>query len=116
NVVLLGFALVGAPGFSIASSTLAMASFVVGAAAGGRIGSRFVQQRGRLLSAAAAIQAACIAAALILTALSVGTMTESDRYVLIVALAVAMGIQNAAARRLAVPDLTTTVLTMTITG
>jgi hypothetical protein len=31
-------------------------------------------------------------------------------------LAVAMGIQNAAARKLAVPDLTTTVLTMTLTG
>ena len=30
--------------------------------------------------------------------------------------AVAMGIQNAVARRLAVPDLTTTVLTMTLTG
>jgi hypothetical protein len=27
-----------------------------------------------------------------------------------------MGVQNAAARRLAVPDLTTTVLTMTLTG
>ena len=39
------------------------------------------------------------------------------RYPLIVALAVAMGIQNATARKLAVPDLTTTnVLTMTITG
>jgi uncharacterized membrane protein YoaK (UPF0700 family) len=31
-------------------------------------------------------------------------------------LALAMGIQNAVARRLAVPDLTTTVLTMTLTG
>jgi uncharacterized membrane protein YoaK (UPF0700 family) len=31
-------------------------------------------------------------------------------------LAIAMGIQNAAARKLAVPDLTTTVLTMTLTG
>ena len=31
-------------------------------------------------------------------------------------LATAMGIQNTAARRLAVPDLTTTVLTMTLTG
>ena len=38
------------------------------------------------------------------------------RDVLIVLLAVAMGMQNAAARRLAVPDLTTTVLTLTITG
>ena len=31
-------------------------------------------------------------------------------------LALAMGIENAVARRLAVPDLTTTVLTMTLTG
>ena len=35
---------------------------------------------------------------------------------MIVLLAVAMGVQNAAARKLAVPDLTTTVLTMTLTG
>jgi uncharacterized membrane protein YoaK (UPF0700 family) len=36
--------------------------------------------------------------------------------VLIVLLALAMGLQNATARRLAVPDLTTTVLTLTLTG
>jgi uncharacterized membrane protein YoaK (UPF0700 family) len=38
------------------------------------------------------------------------------RYALIVLLAVAMGLQNAVARRLAVPDMTTTVLTLTLTG
>jgi uncharacterized membrane protein YoaK (UPF0700 family) len=38
------------------------------------------------------------------------------RYILLVLLGAAMGIQNAMARRLAVPDLTTTVLTLTITG
>jgi uncharacterized membrane protein YoaK (UPF0700 family) len=41
---------------------------------------------------------------------------EAARYTLIVMLALAMGSQNAAARRLAVPDLTTTVLTLTLTG
>ena len=35
---------------------------------------------------------------------------------MIVLLALAMGVQNATARRLAVPDLTTTVLTLTLTG
>ena len=35
---------------------------------------------------------------------------------MIALLAIAMGIQNATARRLAVADLTTTVLTMTLTG
>jgi len=33
-----------------------------------------------------------------------------------VVLAISMGIQNAAARKIAVPDLTTTVLTLTLTG
>jgi uncharacterized membrane protein YoaK (UPF0700 family) len=37
-------------------------------------------------------------------------------YALVVLLAFAMGLQNAAARRLGVPDLTTTVLTQTFTG
>ncbi len=37
-------------------------------------------------------------------------------YALVVLLAFAMGLQNATARRLGVPDLTTTVLTQTITG
>jgi hypothetical protein len=36
------------------------------------------------------------------------------RYALIVGLGAAMGIQNPAARKIAVPDLTTTVLTLTI--
>jgi uncharacterized membrane protein YoaK (UPF0700 family) len=37
-------------------------------------------------------------------------------YLLIVSTAVAMGLRNAVVRKLAVPDLTTTVLTLTITG
>ena len=40
----------------------------------------------------------------------------ASRYALVTLLAAVMGIQNAAARKLAVPDLTTTVLTLTITG
>ena len=35
---------------------------------------------------------------------------------MIALLGIAMGVQNATARKLAVPDLTTTVLTMTLTG
>ena len=41
---------------------------------------------------------------------------DVTRFVLIALLAFAMGIQNATARRLAVAELTTTVLTMTLTG
>ena len=41
---------------------------------------------------------------------------SGTRYSLIVLLGAGMGIRNATARRLAVRDLTTTVLTMTLTG
>jgi uncharacterized membrane protein YoaK (UPF0700 family) len=116
NVVLLGFALAGAPGFSISASGLAIVSFALGALLGGHIGSRRGQNRGRLLSTATGIQSVLFAASVVLAAMSGDPVTSGYRYTLIVVLAFAMGIQNAAARKLAVPDLTTTVLTLTITG
>src|SRR2546427_1044767 len=52
NVVILGFALAGAPGFSIPASAAALAAFVFGAVAGGHIAARMGHHRGRLLGAA----------------------------------------------------------------
>ena len=116
NVVLLGFALVGAPGFSISASLTALASFFAGATAGGRLGSKLPDHRGRLLSTAATIQAVFLATAVAFGFLSGVPVAGGYRYGFIAVLGIAMGIQNAAARKLAVPDLTTTVLTLTITG
>jgi uncharacterized membrane protein YoaK (UPF0700 family) len=116
NVVFLGFALAGAPGFSIAASVVALASFWSGALIGGKAGSRLGGHRGRLLNTAASIQAVFLAVSVVLGALAGNAMTAGFRYPLIVVLGIAMGIQNATARKLAVPDLTTTVLTLTITG
>ena len=116
NVVFLGFALAGAPGFSIAASLVALASFWLGALVGGRVGARFANHRGRLLNAGASTQAVLLAVALLFAALSTSPGAGGFRYPLIVVLGIAMGIQTAVARRLAVPDLTTTVLTLTITG
>jgi uncharacterized membrane protein YoaK (UPF0700 family) len=45
-----------------------------------------------------------------------GSTSDPQRYGLTAVLALAMGLQNATVRTLAVPELTTTVLTMTITG
>jgi uncharacterized membrane protein YoaK (UPF0700 family) len=116
NVVFLGFALVGTPGFSIGASAVALVSFWLGALVGGKIGARVGEHRGRHLAAAASGQTALLAVAVLLAALSPHTVPGSYRYPLIAVLALAMGIQNATARKLAVPDLTTTVLTLTITG
>jgi uncharacterized membrane protein YoaK (UPF0700 family) len=116
NVVFLAFALVGAPGFSITASIAALASFGVGASFGGRVGVTLARHRARLFSTCTTIQTAFVAASVVLAALSADSVTEGFRYGLIAVLGIAMGIQNAAARTMAVPDLTTTVLTMTITG
>jgi uncharacterized membrane protein YoaK (UPF0700 family) len=116
NVVFLGFALAGAPGFSVAASLTALAAFAAGALAGGRITARHQAHRGRLHSSAATAQAGLLAVAVILAALSAVPLTAPYRYALIAVLGAAMGIQNAAARKLAIPDLTTTVLTLTLTG
>jgi uncharacterized membrane protein YoaK (UPF0700 family) len=116
NVVFLGFAVAGAQGFSTAASAAAIASFGVGALVGGKIGSRLGQHRGRLLASSATIQAALLAISAVLASLPGSPIALGYRYPLIVCLSTAMGIQNASARRLGVPDLTTTVLTLTITG
>jgi uncharacterized membrane protein YoaK (UPF0700 family) len=115
NVVFLGFALAGAPGFSIGASLAAMAAFAVGALLGGRLAAWHRGHRGRLHSSAAAAQAVFLVVAVILAA--AGSPADAGfRYGLIGVLAISMGIQNASVRTLAVPDLTTTVLTMTLTG
>jgi uncharacterized membrane protein YoaK (UPF0700 family) len=114
NVVFTGFAITGAPGFSLSASLFALAGFLAGAAAGGALTVRTGHDRALLLLTAAAAELVLLAAALAITASAgLGTVPRDAAAAL---LALAMGIQNAAARRLAVPDLTTTVLTMTLTG
>jgi uncharacterized membrane protein YoaK (UPF0700 family) len=116
NVVFLGFALVRTPGFSIVASVVALASFWSGAFVGGQLGVRFGQNRGRHLATASSVQAALVALSVILVGVSGSPVSAGYRYPLILILALALGLQNATARKLAVPDLTTTVLTLTITG
>jgi uncharacterized membrane protein YoaK (UPF0700 family) len=116
NIVFLGFALAGAPGFSIGASAVALVAFGAGAVAGGRLAARYSGHRGRLHSSAAAAQALFLTAALVLAVITTSPVPAGYRYALITGLGISMGIQNAAARRIAVPDLTTTVLTLTITG
>lgn len=116
NIVFLGFAVADTHNFSIAASLAATAAFLAGAVAGGRLGLRAGHNRGRLLAIATSMQIALVGAALIVFMAALDPDAELVRYALIVLLALAMGLQNAVARRLAVPDLTTTVLTLTLTG
>ncbi len=116
NVVFLGFALAGAAGLSAGASLAAIAAFLAGAFAGGRLAALSPPHRGLMLRSATAVQAGLIAIAVVLAVAASSPLQEGIRYALLVALALAMGVQNSAAQRLAVPELTTTVLTRTLTG
>ncbi len=118
NVVLLAFALAGAPGLSADLSALALAGFLIGAVLAGRIGRAPALRRGRRarwLTVALTIQTGLIIAALIAASLT-GESRADRPYAIIVPLAAAMGLQHATARRVAVPEVPTNVLTTTLTG
>jgi uncharacterized membrane protein YoaK (UPF0700 family) len=115
NVVVIGFAAAGAPGFSVAASLTSLGVFLVGAIAGGRI-TVHMASRSRMLLLALALEAVFVAAAATVASTAATVATGWGRYTTIVLLAFAMGIRNAVIRRLSIPDMTTTVLTMTLTG
>lgn len=116
NVVFSGFAIAGAPGFSFAASLVALAAFAVGALLGGLIVHRSLTHRGRMLLYALLVETACALAASIVTLASGHPFVGGSRFALIALLGIGLGAQNAVSRALAVPGLTTTVLTLTITG
>jgi uncharacterized membrane protein YoaK (UPF0700 family) len=109
NVVFLGFALAGKGTTTVAASLLALGSFAVGALAGGRV------LKG--LTAAAVKIAFSIEVATLMLAMLLGFVAANGvGDVLVCLLAFAMGLRNAVVRKLAIPDMTTTVLTLTVTG
>src|SRR3954465_3328998 len=68
NVVFVGFAMAGAPGFSLAASLSALGGFLIGAAVGGLVVERRGQHRGRLVVAVTRAELALVLAALLTAA------------------------------------------------
>ena len=119
NVVLLGFAVAGVPGLSVARSVLSLAAFLLGAVFGGRLGRRMSSSdENSWLGTAFIFEGSLLLLAAVSTIWS-GEFRSDDSpaiYALIAITAVAMGVRNSTVRKLAVPDLTTTVLTLTVTA
>src|SRR5258708_5689896 len=119
NIVLLAFASTGVPQVSLARSITALLGFLAGAAVGGRImagASAVVQLRAASSVFALEIDFLVGATLAALVYRVVSPPHFLPFYAMIAFTAIAMGMRNAAVRKLAVPDLTTTVLTLTITG
>lgn len=111
NTMFLGFSLAGARAFSIPNSLSALIGFLAGAALGGRLA--ITGSAARSFGMEALILFCAAAASMGSSGLGLASI---PLYGVIVVTALAMGMQNATVRKLGVPDLTTTVLTLTITG
>jgi uncharacterized membrane protein YoaK (UPF0700 family) len=119
NIVFLAFATARVSGLPIARSLTALLAFLVGTTLGGRVMARVsTDSQIRFAARAFLLEVAFLFASSFCSIGYRGVLLQHSfqPFALIALTALAMGTRNAAARKLAIPDLTTTVLTLTITG
>ncbi|MFI6458352.1 YoaK family protein [Streptosporangium amethystogenes] len=113
NLLILGFAAGDPSKFPLVATAIAVLGFFLGAGLAGRLTDRVANVRRRLVLAMT-IETGLFAAT------TVGSFllptTQAGRYPLIVALGLAMGGRNTVVRRLKIPDISTTVVTGTLTN
>jgi uncharacterized membrane protein YoaK (UPF0700 family) len=116
NVVFLGFSINPRAGLSAVASIVAIVGFLLGALAGGRAATHLAHRARFWLITVFGVEAAILALVATLTEVGVLPFAAPGSYLTVAVLAVALGLQNSTVRHLGAPDLTTTVLTMTLTG
>lgn len=116
NVVILGMALAGGDDLPVAGPLLALGAFFAGALLGGRL-TNAAPRDWAFASTVAFGVTGTLATVLGIVAMIVPPVEDTPwGYTVTGVLAVAMGLQAAAARRIAVKDVTTVVVTSTLTG
>jgi uncharacterized membrane protein YoaK (UPF0700 family) len=115
NVVLLGFGIAGGSGLPVVSPIVSLVAFLVGATVGGRMAGAFPTGAVHL-SRSMLIEIGVVLLAALLALVFDITPNGFSGDLVIALLAFGMGVRNATVRRVKVADLTTTVLTMTLTG
>jgi uncharacterized membrane protein YoaK (UPF0700 family) len=115
NIVLLGFGIAGGSGLPVVAPMVSLAAFLAGAALGGRMGI-VLPAPTMHLSRSMLIEIGVVLFAAVLSLLFGITPDRFSGDLVIALLAFGMGVRNATVRRMKVADLTTTVLTMTLTG
>jgi uncharacterized membrane protein YoaK (UPF0700 family) len=116
NVVILGMALAGSDDLPILGPFLALVGFMLGAAVAGRLvpfkATAWIPRFSWMLTANALLMLVCAVGLLVLGE----RPTTVEAAAITTALAVAMGLQAGLARAIAVRDVTTVVVTSTITS
>lgn len=115
NVVILGMALTGANDLPIVGPVLALAGFMLGAAIAGRVLKPIKEGWTHRTTTIFAIVGVIMAAVAVLVTV-VPTLPEPLALTVTATLGTVMGVQAATARHIAVKDVTTVVVTSTITG
>jgi uncharacterized membrane protein YoaK (UPF0700 family) len=116
NVVLLGFGIAGSGGLPVVAPLVSLCAFLAGSAAGGRLAVRSADRHAQHVARALGIEIGLILVATVVAAATGARPSRFSGDAVIALLALAMGVRNATVRRLGVPDLSTTVLTMTLTA
>ena len=118
NAVLLGIAIGQSQGLAAIRSIVALVGFVLGVGAGALLAQRSGMQASlrKAFLGPALVEAIILAAFALVFHLPSIPRNQTTLYVLIALSAVAMGIQSAAVRRLNLPGIATTVITVTITS
>jgi uncharacterized membrane protein YoaK (UPF0700 family) len=116
NVVLLGFGVARSGGLPVVAPLVSLGSFLLGAGAGGAVVKWAGDRHPALVARALGIEVTLIAAAAAVAAATSVHPGGAPAYALIVLMAFAMGLRGATVRRMAVADLSTTVLTRTLTA
>jgi uncharacterized membrane protein YoaK (UPF0700 family) len=114
NLLFIGVALAGAPGFVATNSLTALGAFVLGSFVARVVVDRSPSERGRLLRNAAGIQLASLTISTTIVAVAGNTPGPAVRYPVLALISAAMGMQLACVREIGVQEITTTVLTTTL--
>jgi uncharacterized membrane protein YoaK (UPF0700 family) len=116
NVVLLGFGVARSGGLPVLAPICSLAAFVLGSVVGGVLVTRLDKRHPALVARALVIEVGLVGASAILAGVEKIRPGDAAAYVVIVLLAFAMGVRSTAVRRIGVPDLSTVVLTMTLSA
>ncbi|MFI0713773.1 YoaK family protein [Streptomyces inhibens] len=118
NLLFLGFGIAGQGGLSVVATAVSIGAFVLGAVLGARLESTLAVRRHQWFPVALATEATllAVAAAAAWESGPVRGLPPGRRCAVIGLMAVAMGMRNVTAMRVASPDLTTTVQTRVMTA
>ncbi|MDT5016052.1 MAG: hypothetical protein QOD39_2212 [Mycobacterium sp.] len=116
NMIFLGFWLVPSTVVDVTAALVAFISFVAGAVLGGRLARHLDNDVRRWLVITFSVEVVMLMTLSILAGTGVVDYHDNTKLFLIAGLAVAFGIQNSTARQFGIQELSTTVLTTTISG